>query len=132
MGETLIKDPVERLVKGQVSRTELLVVARKKSVKRAVVFVLLLIGAIALTYWSLRFQDTYTAFSGEGRQEVELPVGGYPFKFLYDVPDISVQGQLGIEDDSRELLFWANTAIYFSALGVVWNAVKLFARHLTN
>ncbi len=40
-----------------------------------------------------------------------LPVGGWPFAFLYDDPGTSVRGSLGFEDDFRVGCFLLDAAV---------------------
>jgi hypothetical protein len=59
---------------------------------------------------------------GPGLCVRRLPVGGWPFAFLYDNPGTSVQGQLGLEDRFRAGWFLLDAAV-FAALPVAGTVV---------
>jgi hypothetical protein len=60
-----------------------------------------------------------------------LPVGGWPFPFLYDSPGTSVVGSLGPEDDLRPGWYLADAAVLAlvpAALGTVVGVRRRYRR----
>jgi hypothetical protein len=68
-----------------------------------------------------------TRDSPSGSCYLRLPVGGWPFAFLYDNPGTSIRGQLGLEDDFEPGWFLADAAI-FGALPAVGAVVYRMRR----
>lgn len=53
---------------------------------------------------------------------------GLPFGYIYDVPGISLENSIGIEDDWRWSGFVLNVGTYFAVLSAVAVALALRAR----
>jgi hypothetical protein len=55
---------------------------------------------------------TPTANNPDGLCYQRLPTAGWPFPYLYDSPDTSVLGKLGLEDEFKPRWFLVDAAIF--------------------